>query len=104
MKKLILCLAIGVSSTSFAGYDLASNGKKVTCFAEDNQSFDLNAKRTTVKYSTEGESAGAKKITKISSDDATYVSYTTYDGTLTLSDEGDTYGFDGEEAYPVDCK
>lgn len=95
---------MGVISTSYADYNLATNSKKVICFAEDNQDFVLNANRTTVKYSTEGESSGAKKITKTKSDNSTYVSYTTSDGTLTLSDEGDTYAFDGDEAYPVDCK
>ena len=111
MKKIAFGLLIIVSSSAMANYDLAFNGKTVTCYGEDNRTFILNAKRTTLKYVAEGESSGAKKIKATKSDDATYVSYTSSEGRLTLSDEGDTFEFsgpghkpDGTQAESVDCK
>ena len=88
------------------GFNLAANGKAVTCFGEDNYSFDLNAKRTTVKVTVEGESLGAKSITKRDSDGDTYVSYKTSQGTLRLDDRGNTYTFTDtpKEPWKVDCK
>jgi hypothetical protein len=104
MKKLVLGMML-LSSTAMADYQLAKNGKKVVCFAEDNVSFTLNAARTNVKYETEGESLGAKKITKVVTNRSSYVAYTTSELTLKLSNKGDTVQLKGEdEAYPVDCQ
>ncbi|MGZ3695306.1 MAG: hypothetical protein ACXWQO_14405 [Bdellovibrionota bacterium] len=98
----LLALALGANAK--ADFQLANNDKAVECFGEDNQSWNLNAKRTTLKFTVEGESKGAKKITKRNSDDDTFVSYSTSEGTLTLSDKGDTFKGKGEEAQAVRCK
>lgn len=100
-------LTFGMSS-AMANYDLASNGQVVKCSGPDNMSITLNAKRTSVKVTFEGEGEGAKRVTKTSSDNRTYASYTTSVGTLTLGDV-DTYS-DAEgttassEPYDVRCK
>ena len=106
MKKLFSSLAILImSSSAMANLSLAKNGKAVVCYADDNQSWVINAKRTAIKYTVEGESLGPKKIVEIKSDRNTFVSYLTSEGTLTLSNEGAFYQFDGEtEAGQIECK
>ncbi len=111
MKKILGCLLLLTSISAQAGYQLALNGKTVTCYGEDNQSFILNAKRTTLKYVAEGESSGPQKIRTKKSDQSTYISYSSGEGTLTLSNHGDTFEFagtghtpDGTQANSVDCK
>lgn len=107
MKTTVIfsLLAVTLGTTAMANFRLATNKKAVVCYADDNQSWDLNDKRTTLKYTVEGESLGAKKITKTLSDGDTFVSYTTSVGTLTLSDRGDTFKFKGDtEAGEVRCK
>src|SRR5690349_6237164 len=98
MKKYAICFALtAMTLTAHAGYDLAMNGKKVTCYADDNQSIELNAKRTTLKYTVEGESLGAKKITKFHHDKGVLACYTTAEGLLCLNDggDGDTFSYNG---------
>lgn len=103
----VASLTIGMSS-AMASYDLASSGKVVKCYGPDNMEVTLNAGRTTVKVTFEGEGEGAKRISKKSSDNSTYASYTTSVGTLTLG-EVDTYS-DAEgttassEPYDLRCK
>lgn len=106
MKNILPLLMLGLVSVSAqANYGLALNGKAVTCYGEDNMSFKLNAKRTTVKYTVEGESNGPQKVTEVQSDDATYSCYTTSEGLLCLNDEGDTFFFNGEgEPTAIECK
>lgn len=104
-KKLVVALFLSfVSMSAMANFQLAQNKKAVVCYGEDNMSFNLNAKRSSVKFTVEGESLGAKKITKISTDKSTYASYKTSEGILTLNDSGDSYQFAGEdEAFSVNC-
>jgi uncharacterized protein YdeI (BOF family) len=106
MKKiLVLSIAAMISNLAMADFKLASNGKKVSCYDQDNASFELNAKRTTVKYTVEGESKGAQKITHNKSNKTSYASFTTSEGTLVLSDKGDIFQFTGEsEVSHIDCK
>jgi len=105
MKKIILVLGMLVSTLGFSDYKLAMNGKTVKCYADDNQSFVLNAKRTTIKYTVEGESLGAQSIFNVDSDGDTSVAYSTEEGVLTLSDQGDTWQFAEEDrANPVECR
>ena len=101
---LFVLAALVISPLAFADYILAHNGKKVECYGEDNQSWELNAKRTAVKYIVEGESEGPKKILKVKTDRNTFVSYITSEGALTLSDQGDTYQPRGEAEFPVRCR
>lgn len=105
MKKVVIIFSILSSVASWADLSLATNGKKVTCYADDNQSIELNAKRTTLKYTVEGESLRAKKISKTISENNKYVSYKSSAGTLVLSNKGDTFQFAGEDdSFEVDCK
>jgi hypothetical protein len=93
------------SMPAFADFNLSQNGKKVTCYADDNQSIVLNAKRTTIKYTVEGESAGAKEIINVETKANTSASYTTEEGVLTLSNQGDTWQFAEEDvASSFECK
>jgi hypothetical protein len=106
MKILTLTLgALALSASAQADFGLAQNGKAVTCYGEDNQSISLNAARTTLKYTVEGESQGPKKILRRKSDGDTFVSYTSEEGTLTLSDRGDVFRYNGDsEESPVKCR
>lgn len=105
MKKVVILFSVLSSVSSWADLSLATNGKKVTCYADDNQSIELNSKRTALKYTVEGESLGTKKITKTISDNNTYVSYKCSAGTLVLSSKGDTFQLAGEDtSFEVDCK
>lgn len=107
---LILAIAslLVVMSSAMASFDLASNGKVVKCYGPDNMEVTLNAGRTTVKVTFEGEGEGSKRISKKSTDNRTYASYTTSVGTLTLG-EVDTFS-DAEgttassEPYDLRCK
>ncbi len=105
-KKLMFALLTTfVALSAKADFNLDSNEKAVNCQGEDNQSWVLNRNRTAVKYTVEGESAGAQKITNRQSDGDTFVSYTTSEGVLTLSDQGDTYQFNGDkDAETISCK
>jgi hypothetical protein len=103
MKIIIIGLAL-LGTVAHADYRLASNGKKVVCSGEDNQSWELNKSRTTVKYTVEGESLGAAKITFRNTDDESYISYATEEGTLTLGPT-DTYQFAGTtEVFEISCR
>ena len=105
MKLLmILVSTMFVCSNAFATIELANNHKRVVCSADDNQSWVLNAQRTTVKYTVEGESLGALKITKKNTDGKTFVSYTTEVGILTLGIR-DTFLFEGDsDESEIECK
>lgn len=105
MKSMIALFLSLFSLLAMADYQLAKTGKVVTCYAEDNQSFILNAKRTTLKYVVEGESTGPKRIVEQSTDKRTYIAYKTSEGTLILSDSGDSYQFaEDAEAFEVKCR
>ena len=106
MKAIVSSLAILImGSQALANYDLAYNGKAVVCYADDNQSWVLNARRTVIKYMVEGESLGPTKIEEVKSDNKSFASYLTSEGTLTISNEGNFYQFsDDEEAQQIDCK
>lgn len=101
MKWLMVLVAVPM--LSFADSRLAGNGKVVECSGADNQSLTLNAKRTTVKYTVEGESLGPKKIERVVKKRGS-ISYVTEDLTLTLSDAGDTFQYDGGDVEEVDCE
>ncbi len=106
MKILIGSLvSLVIGSSAMASFDLASNAKKIVCYADDSQSWVLNAKRTTVDFDVEGEGHGPQKILKTESDNSNFVSYTTSEGTLTLSDMGDFFLFNGEpEPAQIRCQ
>lgn len=104
MKVTILLLSSILSISAFANYSLSQNKQKVVCYGEDNQSFTLNAKRTTLQFIVEGESQGPEKIIKTISDNKTYTSYRTVEGILVLSNSGNTFQFnDDQVASVVDC-
>jgi hypothetical protein len=109
MKKimfvLVVIIAILGSVSVMASFKSVSSKKAIICYADDNQSWILNANRTTIKYTVEGESLGALKIFDTKTDDETYISFSTEEGTLTLSKKGDFYQF-AEEDRPsrITCK
>jgi hypothetical protein len=101
----IIFLAISMSSNAMADFHLANNKKPVVCYGEDNHSWDLNATRTLLKFTVEGESLGPKRILQTRSDRISWTSYRTVEGTLTLSNNGDTFRFRGEsETWEINCK
>lgn len=104
MKTILMTLLL-LGSIAQADFQLANNGKKVTCYADDNQSWELNKARTTLKYTVEGESSGAYKIFDRETDNRTYASYSSDEGTLTLGAEKDTFQFaEADDAFEVNCK
>lgn len=101
MKSFLILSAIVLSVSAQANYQLSGNQKKVTCYADDNISVELNAKRTTLKYVVEGESNGPQKITKVISNGRDTVTYVSSELSLTLSDKGDRMLYDGENTPVV---
>lgn len=91
--------ALFLSSSSMADYKMANLKKTIECQGEDNQTWTLNAQKNSMTYTVEGETAGPEKIEEKS------ISYTTTDGTLTLSDKGDTFkSANFDEPQSVTCK
>jgi hypothetical protein len=106
-KTIVLFSTLVSSMSAMANFSLAGNGKVVRCSADDNISVTLNAKRSAVKYMVEGETQGYRKVLKIVTDNKTYVSYVTDEGTLTLGDKGDSFLFTDENPIDVggvDCE
>ncbi len=106
MKIAFVVLAsVFVTTVAQADYALSRNNRTVRCSGEDNQSVVLNSNRTTLKYTVEGESLGAKRILKVETDGKTFMTYMTEDMILTLSDDGDTFMFKtDQEPESFDCK
>lgn len=104
MKTLMLLAGMALASNAaMASMKLADNGRDVECYGEDNQSWIINADRTTIQYTVEGESSGPKKITGSDTNQVSFTSFTTEDGTLTFNTRGYTYQPTGEEAFSVRC-
>ena len=104
--KTLTILATLFSLNAFADYSLLSKGTKIECYGVDNQRFILNKARTMIKWETEGESLGYRKITAKKTDKRTYAEFTTDEVTLRLTRGGDSVYFDGDSqtAEDVDCK
>jgi hypothetical protein len=106
MKTILALATLTLSLSVFANYQLSGNGKAVTCYAEDNISVTLNASRTTLKYTVEGESNGPQKITKVLSNGRDSVTYVSKELSLTLSNKGNSmlYSGDSEPTTFNSCK
>ena len=105
MKTLVYSLIALLGSAAMADFNLANSPKEIFCYADDSYTWELNAKRTTVKFSVEGENLGAQKITRIATDSSTFASYKTSEGTLFLSNHGDGYVFPGStENGEIKCQ
>jgi hypothetical protein len=107
MKTLLFLTALALASTNApADFSLATNGKYVVCFfAQGTQSWTLNAKRSTIRYSVEGENEWLQPVTKIDTDGKTFASFATLEGVLNLADSGDTFQVYGEpEARKIYCR
>lgn len=103
--KIIMTTLLLIGSIAQANFDLSKNGKKMTCYADDNQSWEINISRTKIKYSIEGESLGAKRIFDRQTDGQSVVTYSTSEGTLTLSNEKDTFQFaDADDSFEITCE
>jgi hypothetical protein len=99
MKTTIILslLAVFIGTNAKADFQLSKNQRAVVCYGEDDQTLNLSAKRTSLKFTVEGESLGVKKITEVKTDNQTFISYSTSELTLTLSDNGDTVQFNSEQ-------
>lgn len=101
MKLLIALTLIG--SFAYADFSLSKNGKKIVCTADDNQTWEINKQRTTVKYTVEGESLGAQKIMNRKTDFKSFIVYRTDEGELTLG-KRDLYQFaEEDQAFEIHC-
>jgi hypothetical protein len=104
IKLAIALSAIVFTATAFATFDLAGNGKKVVCVAEDNIIITLNAKRTTLKYMVEGESNGPENIDSFQTD-GKHITYRAGEMALTLGPTTDEFKYDEFSDFgPVDCR
>lgn len=98
-------ISILFGANARADFKLLARQKNIVCYGGDNQSLNLNANRTRIKYTVEGESLGAKKIIDVNTDYETFVTYTTSELTLTLSDEGDSFHYKGDQvSQGINCK
>ncbi|RYZ78705.1 MAG: hypothetical protein EOP04_29185 [Proteobacteria bacterium] len=105
MKKSILVMTAAtllVSSIAMANFDLASNGKTVTCKGNLNQTITLKADRTSMTYVT-GHGAMKLQVSGVSSDNEAFTTYETNVMKLTLSNFGDSIQY-GDESQTVTCK
>jgi hypothetical protein len=104
---LVALLPISVMMFGFnalANFDQAKESKTLLCYGPDNMSITLDSRKTNLTYTIEGESGGPLKITDVKSDKKTFVSYTSAEGTLTLSNQGDTFlWYSDSEPSEVDC-
>ena len=95
-----------ISSSVRADFGLSQNDNKVVCYGEDNLEITLDVNRTHLSLSIEGESNGPAKIIETHTDAQSYISYATKEGTLTLSNDGDNFIYDGDneaDSFSVDC-
>lgn len=103
--RTILTTLILVASFAQAETNLINNGKSVVCYADDNQSWSINASRTKMKYTVEGESLGSSKIYETEVDGKTAVIYRSKVGTMTLMSDRSLFEFDGEDyTFEINCK
>ncbi len=103
--KLVFAVFVMAGSFAQASFNLANNGRKIVCYADDNQSWVLNTSRTTLKYTVEGESSGPYKIFDRKTDGRTFSSYSSDEGTLTLGTQKDTFQFaEADEEFEVNCQ
>lgn len=103
----LFVIALAATDASKADFKIAQSGKVVDCYGPDNMVVTLNATRTTVKISIEGESSGPSKVNKVSSNNKSFVRYETKQGVLILGTSGDSFTFAGDstsEAYTLTCK
>ncbi len=103
--RSILMTILFIGSVAKANVELANNGQAITCHAEDNQSWFINASRTKMKYTVEGESLGLSKIYKTKVDGKNAVIYKSKVGTLTLMNDRSLFEFKGEDyTSELDCE
>ena len=107
MKNVFLFFILGILTISArADFELANNEKKVTCRGEDNIAIVLNAKRTTLSETWEGETVNTGKIKATETDNKTYIVYRSTIGELVLTDDGDVFlpSEDEHESYQLKCE
>jgi hypothetical protein len=102
MKYVLMISAILSSTVALADYSTDRAGKKVLCSGPDSSEFELNAKRTRVKFTVEGE-GDWDKITGKDGDGDTSVTYFFHQGSITFSDQyGDFFVYDGDDSEDSD--
>lgn len=108
MKHISLVIGILFGLTTQAAnlspMDVLKHQRSVVCYADDNAEIVLNANRTAIKYTVEGE-GGTRRINKIKTDHSTYVAYVTPEVMLTFNKRGSFLRVRGDDkSYFVECK
>lgn len=102
---LLLLLATNAQAAALDPMAVLGSQQAIHCYGEDNISIVLNAKHTTLKYTVEGESNGAIRVYKVSTDRSTYVSFISKEGWLTFNARGSFYRMPGDQqSTTVDCE
>lgn len=104
MKTLLATLALTmISNVAMANdFNLSKSGKVITCVDGNEASLKISADRKSMTVVIRDQNFGKLPITKVHTDNASYVAYDTKVGTMTLTD----YSFfaDKWQAYFTDCK
>ncbi len=106
MNKPLLSFLLMISSNAVASISTPNPEKSLRCWGEDNIVITINAARTKMKYEVEGETTGAKRVTKTVSGEG-YKKYMSEDGVLTISTKSDNFVRKGNsitDATELDCK
>jgi hypothetical protein len=90
---------------AWAEFDLSKSALPVVCYGEGNVSVTLGSKKQEMQYVMKGESHGAQKILRVETDHQSFIAYVTEEGTLTLSNQGDSYRYaDNGDSAPLNCE
>ena len=106
MKRLVAIVLVLSQSNAFANYSLLSKNTEIICTGSDSQEFRINRARTMIKWGTEGESLGFKKILTQKTDHRSFAEFTTEEVTVRLGAKKDTVYFNGDSGTveEIDCR
>jgi hypothetical protein len=105
MAVVLSLVSVLVGANAMADFKLSQSSKAIVCYADDNQSINLGVKRVKLQYTVEGESLGGKKIVDVQTDGKTFITYSTSELALTLSDAGDSFLYAGDQdSQEVRCQ
>lgn len=105
MKYLSLTLTLfGFIQSAHADFELSQSKHAIHCYGNENIQIELNAPKTQMKLTTEGESLGFKGITQMNTDGQTFVTFSNSEFSLTLGSSFDHYTYGNEtEKNPLRC-
>lgn len=106
MKRLIAIVLVLSQSNAFANYSVLAKNTEIVCYGADSQEFRINRARTMIKWETEGESLGFKKILTKKTDHRSFAEFSTEEVTLRLGVRKDTVYFNGDPGTleEIDCR